>query len=57
MCAYYTIISQKGVKKQIVYDIRNELEIIRLLHMLPKEYILCEIGRLKAMVERLSTNL
>lgn len=38
----------------MVYDIRDELEIIRLLHMLPKEYIWREIGRLKTIVERLS---
>lgn len=38
----------------MVNDIRDELEVIRLLHNLPKEYIWREIGRLKEMVERLS---
>jgi hypothetical protein len=38
----------------MVIDISDELEVIRLLHMLPKEYIWCEIGRLKVIVERLS---
>ena len=38
----------------MVCDIRDELEVIKLLHQLPKEYIWCEIGRLKSMVERLS---
>lgn len=37
----------------MVCDIRDELEIIRLIHILPKEYIWREIGRLKEMVKRL----
>lgn len=38
----------------MVCDIRDELEVIKLLHQLPKEYIWREIGSLKSMVERLS---
>lgn len=38
----------------MVCDIKDELEIIRLLHQLPKEYIWREIGRLKEIIEKLS---
>lgn len=38
----------------MVNDIRDELEVIRLLNKLPKEYIWREIGRLKLITEELS---